>query len=273
MKNFLKISIIIIPLLILTSCKKKTTEPKTQNNLNQQTAQGIAPAVAHGVGSMTIFMFNPEGSMPMFLKKFGIEQSPCVTKSGDTTDADHDGYFKDATLTFNCNYQTPNGSWSATGTAQVMDKDDNDPTAGFYIKITDLTFQMTTQGQSFSWTMNATYDINRTTTGWSGHIDYSFTFNNLTTLSYSLDFSYQPDDPNNPWVAGTLNFNGNISVKHNNVNYSFQIIAENVHYDKNSGCEYPDSGTVKITDGTNYLTITFNCSTYSATYNGTPVSY
>ncbi len=272
MRKYLKLSIIIIPLLILTTCKKKTTEPQPQNNLNQQTAQGIAPAVAMGTGSIATSLLNPESAVPTVLKKFGVKQNPCVSIS-DTTDADHDGYFKDATLTYNCNYQDPNYSWSLTGEVYVKDKDDSDSTSGFYMKITNLKFQMTSQGNSFSWTMNATYDIDKTQNGWSGHIDWSFTYNDLTTIAYSLDFTYEPDNPSDPWVAGTINFNGNVSVKYNNVNYSFRIIVENLHYDENSYCKYPDSGTVTITDGTNSLEVTYYCNGYSATYNGTPVSY
>lgn len=264
------LSVIIILSLILASCKKKTTEPQTQNNLNQQTAQGIAPAVAGGIAGMASSMFNPESSIPMVLKKFGIKQNPCVTKSGDTTDADNDGYFRDATLNFNCNYQDQTSSWSLTGEAYVKDKDDNDRTSGFYMKITDLKFQMTTQGQSFSWIINATYDIDKTQNGWGGHVDYSFTYSNSTstTFAFSLDFNYAPDNPSDPWGAGTINFNGNFSVKYNNVNYSFQIIVQDLYYDENSGCEYPHHGTVEIKDGTNSLKIIYSCNSYTAYYNG-----
>ncbi|MEO0300814.1 MAG: hypothetical protein ABIM98_02440 [candidate division WOR-3 bacterium] len=273
MKNFLKIGIIIFSFLIITSCKKKTTEPKPQQNLDRQTAQGIAPSVATGIQVMVLGMFDPEGTSPMAFGKLGIKQSPCVTVTGDTSDFDQDGYLKNATATFDCHYQDPTYSFSLTGTAEIRDKDDNDPTSGFYLKFTDISYTLTTQGQTISWKLNATYDINHTGDQWGGHIDFSFNYMDNIVWSTSFDFSYIPDDPNKPWEGGTINFNGNYSVKYGGVNYSFQILAQNVHYNENSGCEYPDSGTVKITDGTNYLEVTFNCDSYTVSYNGTPVSY
>ncbi len=263
---------ILIGGVIFLTCKKseETTQPETKKNLDQQTAQVIAPAVAEGTSEMFSSFFNPEDFSSLYLMQLGILTPPCVTVSGDTTDADGDGYVKNATFDFNCNYQGPDYTLTMTGTVTVQDDDDNDPTSGFYVDINNFTFNYSGI-QTISWTMDATYDLNKTQTGWNGHIEYSFSYNNVS-WSWTWDFIYEPDDPNTPYGGGTFNFEGNYNVSYQNYNYSLTVKGTNIHYSEYSSCKYPDSGTLTVTDGTNNLVITFNCDSYTAEYNGIPVA-
>ncbi len=264
-------TLILIGGIIFLGCKKKTTQPEPKKNLDQGTAQAIAPSVAVGTGSMCKAFFNPESFVPQYLAKFGIFTPPCITVSGDTTDGDKDYYAKDATYTFNCEFQYPGYTIRLTGTVIVKDDDDSDPTSGFYMKIENLSYYESYGQQTTSWEIDALFDINRTGQNWGGHIEYAFTYNNIS-WKWAWDFTYVPDNPSDPWAGGTLNFEGAFTLNYQNTTYSLTARGENIHYSRNSNCDYPDSGTLTVTDGTNSLVVQFNCDSYTATYNGTPVA-
>ena len=254
-----KILTVILIGAILLTCKKskKTTEPKT--NLDQQTAQAIAEPVVMGTGEMFKSFFNP---VPDSMKYGTIKQDCINVTPQNPEDKDGDGYPKEAIYELNCEF----GDYVIKGKIIIQDKDDNDPTSGFYVEIDNLTYS----SQQISFSMDATYDVRKTQTSWDGHIKYSFTYNEVS-WGWEFDFTYKPDNQNNPYEAGEFNFEGKFSVSYQNNTYSLSVRGDNIHYSSSSNCPYPDQGTLRITDGTNNLVITFSCDSYVAEYNGIPV--
>ncbi|MEN3046207.1 MAG: hypothetical protein ABDH49_04405 [Candidatus Hydrothermales bacterium] len=279
MKKVFLLGGIIIGLVLLYNCKKeKKTEPKPQTQLNQQTAQAIAPIVAQGFGFLIYTMFEPDTLTISPFGKIGANKTPCVEISGDTTDSDGDGYFKDAKMTYNCTVQypdDPNSSLVFSGEFIIKDKDDNDSTSGFYIEVNNFEFKFI-QGNTPQYTIrsNSRYDIDKIGTDFSGHIYYEYKFITTEEISWSidLDIDYTPDNPGEPWVAGTFNYAADFEIKYAGVTYALRVIGEDLHFDENKDCEYPDRGKVKVTDGHNYITITYSCNSYTADYNGVPIA-
>lgn len=258
-----KVIWILIIGIALTGCKKKKEEARFDRNV----AEGITPAVAMGISQMFSSFYNP-GSHPYSLKYF---QGDCVDTTGDVTDFDDDGYVKDAAFNFNCEFSYPPNTYKIKGKVIVKDYDDNDPKSGFYVKIEDFEYTIISGAQSEAWMMNSLYDIKQISPEIKGRIEYSFTYQ-AATIGWGADFTYAPDDPEYPWKGGTLNFEGYITADYQNEEYNLSMRCENLHYSENSNCQYPDSGKITITDGKNYLVIEFNCNTYAATYNGSPIA-
>ncbi|MEN3043904.1 MAG: hypothetical protein ABDH37_01615 [Candidatus Hydrothermales bacterium] len=277
MKKITLITSLILGLIFLYNCKKeKKTEPKPQTELNQQTAQAIAPSVADGFRFLILTMFKPDEVNISPFKRNGINQDPCETRDGDFSDGDSDGYYRDAKITYNnCTVSYPPYTYIFSGTIEIKDKNDNDATSGFYLKFSDYEFKFI-HGDSTLITVrsNSVYDIDKVGTSFSGHIEYDYAYITKTEVSWSthFDFNYIPDNPSDPWVAGVLNFDGNSEFKYAGITYALKFIGEDLHFNEYSDCEYPDRGKIKVTDGTNYLTITYYCNYYTADYNGTPIS-
>ncbi len=250
---------ITVSIFLFTGCKKKE---KTE--FNKEAAQGILPATTEGISQMFKTIYSPQ-YYPLY--KF---QGDCVDTTGDITDQDGDGYVKDATFTYDCEFNYPPYTYKIKGKISVKDYNDNDSKSGFYISIENFNYTVISPGQSVSWAMHLLNDIKETQPNIKGRIEESFTYQNAT-VGWGFDFVYDPDDDNEPWKGGTFNFDGSLTASYENKDYNLDIRGENLHYSENSNCRYPDSGKLTITDGENTLIIEFSCNTYAATFNGSPI--
>lgn len=250
--------------LIVISCKKKSTEPE-KTEIDKNSATSLAPAVAYGFGNMQKSFLDPKSLAPTYL----LSQGSCEPDiSGDTTDADMDGIPVNATFNYDCNISYPGGTMEYLGTLALKDKDDSDPTGGFYCS-GDLHYKQ--EGlQNIEWRQNFEIDVNKSGGAYSGEISFGFEYQGIE-WNADFEFTYNPEDPTDPYVAGTLNFEGTYSFTYEGKTYpSLTIKGENLVFVK-TGCAYPESGKITVSDGKNSLMVEYNCSSYKAYYNGSPL--
>ncbi len=125
----------------------------------------------------------PQGSSP--LPANSIANSTCsYSVSGDTTDADADGFPVDATYTFNCSYSSTQAPVDVNGKVHVSDQDDSDPLSGFLIETPRpefITYKMGTITSIHDFLDNLTLSNN------------SYTFN---PWFHNIDIAPLPPDDN-----------------------------------------------------------------------------
>ncbi len=213
--------------------------------------------------------------------------------TGDTTDADGDGVYVDASVTMSCD-TTIQGVMHLVmqGSIHLTDANDNDPWVG---RVTFSGYHMAMEYSYQGYTSSTTHDIDgyiearHQNNSYTEQADISMNFQTQSpdssrqvNVSYQGSMTFTPADPT--WVPGTT-ADGTLEM---DFTMSFATEATGgttitgltvltpqpleIRASCNGGA--PVSGTLRVTDGaSNVLEITWTgCGQYEATFNGNTVT-
>ena len=200
----------------------------------------------------------------------------CVVASGVTEDVDGDTIPVDAHYTYDCTtVDSASGvTTRISGTVEVSDQDDADPVAGYMLDMSNLTWSMTTGGETLSFTFDLLVDLVANNGIYEGTFDLSFEMSGPdfdASIGYEFDQKYVANDPADPFIAGTLDFSGNLTLRSNGNLYSLDVNGPDHVVDEACSTGFA-SGTTSYSDSAgNSLTVDFACDNGTAYFNSTTV--
>ncbi len=269
----------VVLTILLASCGSATppVKPLTQAAATQVASTGL-------IGDQLVAsMISPTGFSPMSigLQTLGVAglqpQASCTTSSpASPVDADGDGWYANATVTYNCSNSSGGTTYSITGSMTEQDKNDADPYSGTTATIKDLKMTLTDSSGTSSFTENLTWDLTRNAPG-----DYALSYDfriDVSDSSGNASFevqgtpTYMADaGTTNPFDAGTFMFDGKVTFQDSDGTYELTRQSGGVHY--SNSCGGFDSGTVNYKDTSgNTMAINYTgCNSFSLTYNGSTV--
>jgi|UniRef100_A0A7C3DIW4 hypothetical protein len=191
------------------------------------------------------------------------------TTPSNPQDQDQDSIPLQATFAMDCRV----GSTYLKGKVALQDRDDNDPKSG-YILNTDqyeLSFNTGTANQS-GLKLDLDLEINRKNPNYD--IRYNFYLEAYKpgkrySQRYNYTAAYVPDDPERPFVGGTLNYSGALEYRTPSRYYLLQGRATNLRYLRSCTSTFV-GGSFSLTDSRdNRLDVVYNgCDNVTVTYNG-----
>jgi hypothetical protein len=229
---------------------------------------------------------NPVSASSLQAQGVGAQVATCTSTLDPITPVNADGDLIPARLSksSDCTFRNDqNGAGlSYKGSVTLEDKDDTKPKSGF--KVSNNTYTLNfygTGGMTAAPVSNLFYkhnvDLNWNNPNYTIVNDFEFSGSSADgsfKLAYNYNASYVPDNVETPFVGGTLNFQGTVSLDTagaNNTNpkrYSLSQNSTNLKY-SNACKKRFVGGTTTYTDGRgNSLVITYNsCSSVTVTYN------
>lgn len=263
--------------VVLSACGGATpTKPLTKS-----AATGLATTGAMA-DSLVASMMQPGGFSPFsagVIKALGgtgvSPQISCSTTTGNTTDADNDGWAVNTTTVFNCT----TGGLTYSGSISETDNNDGNPYSGFTATIKDLTIS----GSGTKLVENLTWDLTQDPTSGVYSLKYDLKIQYTDSSGdFVLEFKGKPTytpDPSiaatNPFLSGTFTFDGSVSYQDSDGLYQLTRKSGKggVHYDSACTSTVFTSGSIKYADTNgNTAVISFPaCGTVHLTYNGTIV--
>lgn len=265
--------------LVLAGCSQPTSP------LDVSSATGVAAVSRTGDTLLTGLMdptdaFTPASLGAAALSTAGLTvqpQSLCpnetFTKTGWGTDTDGDGIPDHATTIYACNSSTV----TLKGTLTVTDR--SGMYTGYTASITGFELQLVSGGQAYKLTGSSTFELSGTASTKYG-IDFTFDLHaDLPNASGSLSLTghpgYVPDNPTDPFAAGTFTLDGAVSYS-DTKGHRYQLTrnGSNLHFAKANGSCVTlfDSGSVVYQDSKgNHLDIGFTCPSVAATFNNQPL--
>ena len=265
--------------ILLAACGTATLPVKP---LTQAAATQVASTGMLG-DQLVASMIAPNGFSPMSvgLQALGVAgiqpQASCTTTSpASPVDGDHDGWYANATVTYNCSYSGGGATSTITGSVTEQDKNDADPYSGTKATVNDLKIAVSDSSGTSSITENLSWDLTRNAPG-AYALSYDFRLD-LADSSGNASFEVQgtptytaDSGTTNPFDAGTFTLDGKVTFQDSDGTYELTRQSGGVHY--SNTCSGFDSGTVNYHDNSgNTMTITYtSCNAISLTYNGSTV--
>ncbi len=192
-----------------------------------------------------------------------------VNSSGNTQDQDRDGVPVGASYTADC--QQGNNSFKAR--MSLRDKDDNDPRSGYVLDTQEFQLVLN-KGQSneTGLVLDLDLDLTQRNPNYNLYHNFSLTLYNRSNrynLAYTYTTTYTPDDPQNPFYAGTIDFSGIFDYRYNGKWYRLNAQGISLKYSRTCTQSFV-GGRVRLEDSRgNHLEIIYNgCNNISTTYNG-----
>ena len=274
-----------LALLLLAAC----SGPQA---LTQDVAEQLAGVAEAGdefliamMASPTDFALASEGGVaaaaPLANLFATAEVSPqqtaqCFEETTSSPDADGDDIPASASYTIDCTLTGEGGaSLTMSGSLTVEDDDDGDPTSGYQVQVTAFEFRaVSSNGDVVTLTLDLDFDLDKGAgNSYMAAFDFDFgisTPNGSGSIAYAFDHSYTPDDPLNPFAAGTFVLDGTLTFQRNARVYRLTRTSPGLHFSESCTLTAFDSGTVTHADSLgNTLVITYNsCGDVTATYNG-----
>jgi len=269
----------VVLTILLAACGTATppVKPLTQAAATQVASTGM-------VGDQLVAsMIAPNGFSPLSvgLQALGVAgiqpQASCATTSpASPVDADGDGWYANATVTYNCSYSSGGVTSTITGSVAEQDKNDSDPYSGTKASVKDLKIAVSDSSGTSSITENLSWDLTKNAPG-AYALSYDFRLD-VADSSGNASFEVQgtptytaDSGTSNPFDAGTFTFDGKVTYQDSDGTYELTRQSGGVHY--SNTCGGFDSGTVNYHDNSgNTMAITYTgCNSISLTYNGSTV--
>ncbi len=271
----------VVLTILLAACGTATPPVKP---LSQAAATQVASTGMVG-DQLVASMIAPNGFSPLSvgaqaLGVAGIQpQASCTTTSpASPVDADGDGWYASATVTYDCSYSGGGVTTTITGSVTEQDKNDGDPYSGTKATVKDLKIAVSDSSGTSSITENLSWNLTKNAPG-AYALSYDFRLDVTDPSSGNASFEVQgtptytaDSGTSNPFDAGTFTFDGKVTFQDSDGTYELtRKSSGGVHY--SSTCGGFDSGTVNYHDNSNNtMTITYTgCNTISLTYNGSTV--
>jgi len=279
-------SLFTLALVSLAALFAACSEQPTSDPMSKSEASSVKSAFAQSGQLMITSLSNPAG----FLSSTGVQQlsglinalgnplgtelqtaalNCTVNTTGNTQDQDNDKIPVRVSYSADCSQN--NNLFRAR--MSLTDKDDNNRRSGYTLN-TD-TFQLilnSGRSNESGLILDLDIDLNLQNPNYSLRHNFNLTLyepSKRSSLAYNYNTTYTPDDPENPFNAGTFNFNGTFDFRYNRK--WFQLTAEGtgLKYSRNCSQSFV-GGTVVIRDSrNNLLQITYNaCNNVTAVYNG-----
>ena len=270
----------VVLTILLAACGTATPPVKP---LTQAAATQVASTGMTG-DQLVASMIAPNGFSPLSvgiqaLGVTGIQpQASCATTSpASPVDADNDGWYANATVTYDCSYSSGGVTSTITGSVTEQDKNDADPYSGTKATVKDLKIAVSDSSGTSSITENLSWDLTRNAPG-AYALSYDFRLDLADPSNGNASFEVQgtptytaASGTSNPFDAGTFTLDGKVTFQDSDGTYELTRQSGGVHY--SSSCGGFDSGTVNYHDNSgNTMAISYTgCNSISLTYNGSTV--
>ncbi len=284
MKTFAPLTLLFSALLVLAACSP--AQPFNQLAANQLEAiaeDGDELASALFASPSDISMQAADRNLPGPLANFMAMIDPqqasveCFIDANSSADLDGDTVPADTFFSADCTFQDGPDTVTLVGTMTAQD-DDNDPTSGYDITISDFEFRIQTATSLIVRAADMAFDLDKlpgNSYSASHIVDYTKIGPIIGTATLSFDgvYGYTPDDAGDPFAAGTLTLDDLLAFTHNANSYSVTRISNDLHF--SSACATDnkfDAGTVTYADsGGNTLVVTYTaCGTATGTFTPAP---
>ena len=236
----------------------------------------------------------------------GAPSAPtCATMSGDSTDADSDGWLKNAVLTYNCanlsatsastkdkDGDKSNLTFKITGSFEIADDDDSKkfPDAGFSVTYNNFAFDISgsaSTGSAGTGTDSGTTPVSVKTTLNGGQ--KVAVLDGAITMDFSMKSTFEtagkwgsvgqwfnskltPTDKTKPTEGGALELSGFFSAtdaSDGSNNYILKFASQNLKYGCTNG-KYK-SGTVTVEAGSGEIVFTYADCNVTTKFNDTDI--
>lgn len=291
LKHLTQILTAVLLALLLAACGSSGGQDDNNNAgngaLTKETAQEIEGlAVQSLTAQMALFhnLFVPSPAASTTtpsadLATFGLlnlvqpqQDDECVTTKGDPADADHDGIPAGVLHTFNCHTNFKDISMSITGSVNMKDFF---PDPGFLISYNDLKFEIIANGERTFFHANGFIKVARHGFDYIATLDFDLDYayqDQTGSVSYDFSQTYAPDNSSDPFVSGTLTFDGDMSFKKDGERYGLSLRTDpSLRFSEGCSAGFADGAAVYTDSHGNAIRIDFNCDSYTTSYNGDPL--
>lgn len=198
----------------------------------------------------------------------------CFEDKNASEDRDNDGVPLMASYEIDCTLTGVNSSnISLKGTINLSDKDDNDSTSGYTGRIDNYTLgARTRQGDEGSLNLDLSIDVTANNPNYS--VDYSVSLSGSGadgngSIAYAYDAGYAPDNAEDPFAAGTFNYDGSLIFEGEDARYQLDALTTDLHYSETCTKGF-DGGSKLYEDSENRrLEITYTgCVAASTSFEG-----